>query len=364
VQQYGYSSWEVKRIQKCLCDGGFSGADCSQRYCPFGDDPETICRYEDRQVQRFTLDFYTDPTGTGRPDVDAATDQFALIFTSVSGTNYTTPMIDNIWEGTPESSVAVKNALLTLPEFAVMGVEVSAVPTDSGSLSVSYDLTFTGLTNTGNEFLLSCPYNSLGSTGCPAPGCRPKFNQLRILKAPYLPPSVQLSPLSVLQQPKPLGSSALDNDELTPNIFGVEITLVINKYFMPGTTDLVYTYSFVNTKVYGQAADVSGKNKAVTFIETPFPPMKLRSSIPGPYGILFEFGSDTQLSIDFSGSGPFTFSFGWRLPSCSVSVVQYAAKEQEKAECSNRGICNRQSGECECFDGYAGFSCAQQTVYI
>jgi len=364
VQQYGYSSWEVKRIQKCLCDGGFSGADCSQRYCPFGDDPETICRYQDRQIQRFTLDFYTDPTGTGRPDVDAATDQFALIFTSVSGTNYTTPMIDNIWEGTPESSTAVKNALLTLPEFAVMGVEVSAVPTDSGSLSVSYDLTFTGLTNTGNEFLLSCPYNSLGSTGCPAPGCRPKFNQLRILKAPYLPPSVQLSPLSVLQQPKPLGSSALDNDELTPNVFGVEITLVINKYFMPGTTTLVYTYSFVNTKVYGQAADVSGENKAVTFIETPFPPMKLRSSIPGPYGILFEFGSDTQLGIDFSGSGPFTFSFGWRLPSCSVSVVQYAAKEQEKAECSNRGICNRQSGECECFDGYAGYSCAQQTVYI
>jgi hypothetical protein len=245
-----------------------------------------------------------------------------------------------------------------------MGVEVSAVPTDSGSLSVSYDLTFTGLTNTGNEFLLSCPYNSLGSTGCPAPGCRPKFNQLRILKAPYLPPSVLLSPLSVLQQPKPLGSSALDNDELTPNVFGVEITLVINKYFMPGTTTLVYTYSFVNTKVFGQAADVSGENKAVTFIETPFPPMKLRSSIPGPYGILFEFGSDTQLGIDFSGSGPFTFSFGWRLPSCSVSVVQYAAKEQEKAECSNRGICNRQSGECECFDGYAGYSCAQQTVYI
>jgi len=364
VQQYGYSDWEVKRIQKCLCDGGFSGADCSQRFCPYGDDPETICRYQDRQVQRFTLDFYTDPTGTGRPDVDASTDQFALIFTTVSGSNYTTPMIDNIWEGTPESATAVKNALLTLPEFAVMGVEVSAVPTDSGSLSVSYDLTFTGTTNTGNEYLLSCPYNSLGSTGCPAPGCRPKFNQLRILKAPYLPPSVQLSTLSVLQQPKPLGSSAQDNNELTPNVFGVEITLVINKYFMPGTTTLVYTYSFVNTKVYGQAADASGKNLAVTFIETPFPPMKLRSSIPGPYGILFEFGSDTQLGIDFSGSGPFTFSFGWRLPSCAVQVVQYAAKEQEKAECSNRGICNRQSGECDCFDGYAGYSCAQQTVYV
>ena len=78
----------------------------------------------------------------------------------------------------------------------------------------------------------------------------------------------------------------------------------------------------------------------------------------------FDFGSDTQLGIDFSGRGPFTYSFGWRLPSCAVEVVQMAAVEQEKAECSNRGLCNRLNGQCECFNGYAGFSCSQQTVYV
>jgi len=229
IQQYGYTGWEVKRIQKCICDGGYYGADCSLRYCPFGDDPETICSYAQRQVQRITLDFHTDPTGTGNPDIDLATDQFALIFTTVGGSNYTTPMIDNIWEGTPESARLVQNALLTLPEFAVTNVSVSSEPTNAGSLSVSYDLTFTGPTNTGNEFLISCPYNSLGSTGCPAPGCRPKFTQLRILQTSYTPPSVVMSALTVLQQPKPLGSGPGDNDETTPNVFGVEITLVINK---------------------------------------------------------------------------------------------------------------------------------------
>jgi len=364
VQHAGYSGWEVKRIQKCQCDGGYAGADCSLRFCPFGDDPETICAYSQRQVQRVTLDFHTDPTGTGNPNVDLTTDQFALIFTTVSGKNYTTPMIDNVWTGSASSAAAMQNALLTLPEFAVMGVEVSSTPTNAGSLAVSYDLTFTGVTNTGNEFLMSCPYNSLGSTGCPAPGCRPKLTQLRILQASYTPPSVVLSALSVLQQPKALGSGAGDNGPTTPNVFGVEITLVINKYFMPGTTTLIYTYSFVNTKVYGQTVDVSGANHALTFIETPFPPPALRSGIPGPYGVSFDFGSDTQLGIDFSGAGPFTYSFGWRLPSCSVEVVQMAAVEQEKAECSNRGLCNRLNGQCECFHGYAGFSCSQQTVYV
>jgi hypothetical protein len=31
------------------------------------------------------------------------------------------------------------------------------------------------------------------------------------------------------------------------------------------------------------------------------------------------------------------------------------------AECSNRGICNRDSGECECFPGYEGKACARTT---
>ena len=364
VQHAGYSGWELKRMQMCVCDGGYSGADCSQRHCPFGDDPETICSYSQRQIQRVTLDFRTDPTGTGNPNVDLSTDQFALIFTTVDGKNYTTPMIDNIWDGTPAAAASMANALRTLPEFAVMGVEIASKPTDAGSLKVHYDLTFSGSTNTGNELLMSCPFNSVGSTGCPAPGCRPKFTQLRILQASFTPTSVQLSPNSVLQQPRPLGFSAADNTADTPNIFGVEITLVINKYFMPGSTAIVYTYQFVNTKVYGQTVDASGENAAVTSVETPFPPPALRSNIPGPYGVAFNFGDDVQLSIDFSGNGPFTYEFGWRLPVCSVEVVQEAAVQFEKAECSNRGLCNRLTGQCECFTNYAGFSCSQQTVYV
>lgn len=27
------------------------------------------------------------------------------------------------------------------------------------------------------------------------------------------------------------------------------------------------------------------------------------------------------------------------------------------SECSNAGICNRRTGECECFDGFEGYAC-------
>lgn len=42
----------------------------------------------------------------------------------------------------------------------------------------------------------------------------------------------------------------------------------------------------------------------------------------------------------------------------------YIAAEQEAhfySECSNKGLCDRESGECQCFDGYEGSSC-QRTV--
>jgi hypothetical protein len=366
VQQAGYASWEVKRLQKCLCDGGYTGSDCSLRVCPFGDDPETVCAYSKRQVQRLTLDFVTDPTATGFPDVDLSTDQFSLIFTTADGKNYTTPMIDDVWEGTVHSASAIANALRTLPEFAVMDVVVSSTSgsTTPAALKVSYDVTFTGPTNTGNEFAMSCPYNSLGSTGCPAPGCRPKFTQLRVLKVPYMPPAVQISPLTVLQQPLPLGKSANDNSEATPGVFGVETTLVISKYTMPGSSETVYTYKFENTKIYGQSRNFAGTATALVIEETPIPPTALRRSVAGPYGILVDFGSDTQFSIDYASTGSrVSYPLAWRLPKCSVEVVSAADKDLEKAECSNRGLCDREAGECRCFTGYAGYSCSQQTVY-
>lgn len=39
----GYSEWDAKRIQACVCDGGYFGPDCSLRLCARGDDPQTRC---------------------------------------------------------------------------------------------------------------------------------------------------------------------------------------------------------------------------------------------------------------------------------------------------------------------------------
>lgn len=42
LSDYASTNWDHNKIQGCKCDGDWTGTDCSQRICPWGDDPITI----------------------------------------------------------------------------------------------------------------------------------------------------------------------------------------------------------------------------------------------------------------------------------------------------------------------------------
>jgi hypothetical protein len=44
-----------------------------------------------------------------------------------------------------------------------------------------------------------------------------------------------------------------------------------------------------------------------------------------------------------------------------VAVATAANNAHPSTECSNKGICDRKTGECECFDNYEGMAC-ERTV--
>jgi hypothetical protein len=66
------------------------------------------------------------------------------------------------------------------------------------------------------------------------------------------------------------------------------------------------------------------------------------------------------------------FEIAYKLPKCAVSVYEgigpstdlKVGTHVESIECSGRGSCNYDSGECSCFEGYYGLSCAQRTTLI
>ena len=44
-----------------------------------------------------------------------------------------------------------------------------------------------------------------------------------------------------------------------------------------------------------------------------------------------------------------------------ADIPKSSIKAHDMAECSNRGICDRSSGECKCFHPFAGFACGRMT---
>ena len=153
--------WSAEVQQACMCDGGWTGHDCSLRLCPVGDDPETHCADElAYDVQKINC--------TG---LDASVDHFfSLTYTTPLGTRYVTPAVivsafgdDNV-TATPNS---LQTALESLPNFVVPSVEVSADvhSVGGGDFSVDLMVTFSDPANSGEQPLLEVAYSTRCDSG-------------------------------------------------------------------------------------------------------------------------------------------------------------------------------------------------------
>jgi EGF-like domain len=372
VKKASYSSWENAHVQVCQCDGGFTGHDCSQRVCPFGNDIEVPCNSSSTsQTQRVTLSFGTIPTSL-LPHIQASvgpfpsdayvSDEFALQFTGMDNTVYTTSAISDIL--LPSSGTQkLKTALLSLPDFAVSSVDVTSSTT---STSVSYDVTFTSSTLAyvtansmlssiststvaGNQQLLSCPFRGDNSTsmGCTVPGCKPLFHQTRLLQidaSNSLNPGISVSSTAVLMQPAPLNAG----DDALAGKWGVIVTITVSTITVQGSPVKIYS---VSSSIYE-----SGAGQSLEAI--PVPPVGLRNQVKLPYGLRIDFDPlDSNIPDQ-------VVSIKWRLPTCSVKVVQAADSSLSLYQCSRRGNCDSNTGKCTCFKGYSGYNCGQQSVVL
>jgi hypothetical protein len=152
-------------------------------------------------------------------------------------------------------------------------------------------------------------------------------------------------------------------------------------------TKVVYTNTDITTDVTEyrtvspQTAGVYSSGKASDFVGTlngftsrGFIPPELRAPIPDAPGVILSF-PDTNL---IGGDQNYKFfEILIKLPSCKVTPivapgyvdvdgVEIAPVDEqvENIECSNRGQCNRETGLCECFEGYYGLACHRQTVLV
>jgi hypothetical protein len=148
IDSFTYNNWDATKTRVCVCDGGYGGADCSERQCPRGDDPLTIearhcgsepCR---DQTQTFTV---AGAAATSAGDNTLASN-VAIKYTHWTGITYTTTGLELTPGGSGDNEEPVQvahwleSALEGLPDSVIMDVEVSCAYDDgSGACTTATD---------------------------------------------------------------------------------------------------------------------------------------------------------------------------------------------------------------------------------
>jgi len=87
-----YRLWDQDSTMGCVCDAGYSGADCSQRQCKWGVDPLYVDAANNARVANFTYQIYTVPSAT---NCIVNTYTSATVHTSVGGCQTTDQVVSS-----------------------------------------------------------------------------------------------------------------------------------------------------------------------------------------------------------------------------------------------------------------------------
>lgn len=319
--------WEANRIQTCVCDGGYFGADCSLRYCPRGDDPQTICDAITGMTQTMTFEFQNAPD---MPTLEG--DKLAITIVTNNGERFTTAPITGLFAASAggysdAENLVVSNAIKAIPNFAAL--DISTAMTLTGT-SLSIAVTFNGQTSTGDQPLMEC----LPEMNCNSDGCVPKVSLLDVDAT-----AAGTTYGVTLDTPARLYGFDTNGDMIS----GVKVRVIV----LAGATSFTYEI----TKV-----DATGTDEASDGVVT--------LPLPSQTSKKMDIGYGLQLSFNSANYGAGTALWAVHIPACSVAYTTYADPSSENAECSNRGLCDRSSGLCSCFDGFAGAGCEDQVIVI
>jgi len=163
INKFNSQFWDQDRSQQCVCDRGFTGFDCSERICPYGDNPRSAClegSADDFQLVYVSVD-------NGNED-----DFFTLKMRDAFGGTYTTRPINAHKCNTAGPCPEVQFALMELPNFAVPEVEVDLLDLSLPAGQDAYLIHFNDPANAGKQNTLECEAVANPNVN----GAAPKYN--------------------------------------------------------------------------------------------------------------------------------------------------------------------------------------------
>jgi len=328
----------------CRCDPGYYGEACELLRCPRGDDPITGCNPGaspldrrcigeiDGQVWEIRHEFGSPANAADMP----LGSDLSIVLSTASGMEWTTSAIQDSWGmSSLESSAKLRNAVENA--FGSIFPSVLVQQTARSMQARAWQVTFAHPSNAGNSQTLSCPHPQ----PCPYDSCAPKRHSM--LSVSTLGTTGTLGDVV-------LGPSSFVQTELLPHGSSFapagqhDVQVLVNVWRSPVGTFLLYS-----AQVASPSLNASSIMTAIP--ATPTPQGLARRESPVAFGLTIQFVSD------FPAPGAYVFSVSQAR--CTASMVRGANPWYESKECSGRGTCMGDIGQCKCFAGFGGDACSE-----
>ena len=376
--QRAYNLWDADVNRACKCDARYQGYDCSERKCPYGDDPLTVDQIFETQVIHIG----------GMDPVDKVTGSFKLVFEDMYGEKWTTAAVTV--DGDSDQSSALVSALKGLPNDIIQGVTVShqSVKTSAAGNAgngVRYKVKFNGGTvstatgNSGDLPNMHCDNSGLVRRlegAAVTPFTYSAANGKFILThgsavpagsvangdiiatydgTPTFIADVTVTAVGATTIYMSAAATGATQFKVVRKIAGASCTVSDIAQMMPTPSEGIYVTATatINTKQFTlkKGASASEADQAVGADDLAVGDRVLLKSASAEQ--ILTVTNINAHTIDVKE----TITTAYALQS---SVFFYGRGNTEKSVCSGRGMCDSASGVCKCFKGYYLDDCSKQ----
>lgn len=371
-----YTAWDYTHTQKCVCDPGYTGPDCSLRKCPSGVDPianvyintETIWKIEFKQ---WNSTLYDDTTESYLPNGKV---DWTMTFTDQMGDQWTTSAVTSYYQadcgGSATTDPTASCASSPFHSDPSVYGDVDVVDGSAVQSAVYADSDFTF-----HESFIAEQVNK-SVQALPADFGRDSYVWVThavyhtdnyLVYPSYGVPSTDGAGNAVATQADACSNPAADCNNKDSFSQGASIAVNDAKFRFP------YFNNFEDTTAFSSAEYTNCNfNSLCIFIRLP--------SAVGTQQLAVSFKYKTEI-IDSSDNylGEYSESVGssedgtivevnevgsdryWSVNTDGTPRIDYNS-DANMHTCSRRGLCDYETGLCDCFSGYSGYKCNQRSV--
>jgi hypothetical protein len=349
-----YSAWDLHYTQFCHCDAGYNGPDCSLRDCPRGADPVLYALEVTNSVQGIFWRSFNKASTTAKTDQEYAAKMpsnvhYTITFTDEYGDEHVTSLLSVEYK----SECTAANCF-TYPDFTAQTLEEHAE-----SVNQSIGALPRGAIENKYVWTVGTEYNPTTGAALVASANLDDPTQKYQIYPQDWATVTSAAPVSVAVDQL---EYRLDDQIIHDGCRGLDLTgsadatryglCVFIQIENPGVQSALKVQYFYNPKTTSERADdfetevVSGQTRGFNSA-----PISDTGDVFSPSDPLYlvtvqDLQSDRE----------------WNPADGDVSKMFISESITSLDMCSKRGLCDFDTGMCDCFSGYSGIRCDDQNA--